>query len=42
MFEVLEVLEKPDDPFFDEKDALKKMQAQWLEKLQPYGDRGYN
>ncbi len=42
VFEVLEVLEKPDDPFFDEKDALKKMQAQWLEKLQPYGDRGYN
>ncbi|MEN6324856.1 MAG: GIY-YIG nuclease family protein [Syntrophomonas sp.] len=42
VIEVLEVLEKPEDPFFDEKDALKKMQAQWMEKLQPFGDRGYN
>lgn len=42
MIEVLEVLEKPDDPFFDEKDALKKLQAKWMEKLQPFGDRGYN
>lgn len=42
VFEVLEVLEKKEDPFFYEKDALKKLQAGWIEKLQPFGDRGYN
>ncbi|MCX7709521.1 MAG: DUF2087 domain-containing protein [Clostridia bacterium] len=41
-FEVLEVLEKKEDGFFDEKDALKKLEQKWLEKLQPYGERGYN
>ena len=42
VLEVLEVLEKKEDAFFDEKDALKKLKAKWLEKLQPFGDRGYN
>ncbi len=42
VIEVLEVLEKKEDPYFDEKDALKKLKAKWLEKLQPFGDRGYN
>lgn len=42
VFEVLEVLEKKEDEFLDVKDALKKMEAKWLEKLQPYGERGYN
>ena len=23
-------------------DALKKLEEKWLDKLQPYGDRGYN
>jgi hypothetical protein len=41
-FEVLEVLEKPETGYFDEKDALKKLEAAWLDRLQPYGDRGYN
>lgn len=41
-FEVLEVLEKPETGYFDEKDALKKMEAKWLDQLQPYGDRGYH
>ncbi|MDD2619871.1 MAG: GIY-YIG nuclease family protein [Syntrophomonadaceae bacterium] len=42
IIEVLEVLEKKEEPFFDEKDALKKLEAKWLEKLQPFGERGYN
>jgi len=42
VIEVLEVLEKPEDGYFDEKEALKKLEKQWLEKLQPYGERGYN
>ncbi|HYG57722.1 MAG TPA: DUF2087 domain-containing protein [Symbiobacteriaceae bacterium] len=41
-FEVLEVLDKPETGFFDEKDALKKLKAKWLEQLQPFGERGYN
>ncbi len=41
-FEVLEVLEEKTEGFFDRKGELKKLEAKWLEKLQPYGDRGYN
>jgi uncharacterized membrane protein YheB (UPF0754 family) len=40
--EILEVLEKKEDRYFDEKNALKKLEEKWLEKLQPFGDRGYN
>jgi hypothetical protein len=42
VFEVLEVLEKQDNPFFDAKDALKKLEEKWMEQLQPFGDRGYH
>lgn len=41
-FEVLEVLEKKETGYFDLKDELKKLEEKWLERLQPYGDRGYN
>lgn len=40
-FSVLEVLEKPaagDDP----ERQLAALELQWLEKLQPFGERGYN
>ncbi|GAB2697472.1 hypothetical protein GCM10027018_15690 [Paenibacillus thermoaerophilus] len=26
----------------DVKTALDKLEAKWLDKLQPYGDKGYN
>lgn len=42
IFEVLEVLEQPEEGFFDMKDELKKLEKKWLEKLQPYGDKGYH
>lgn len=42
VIEVLEVLEKPETGYFDEKDQLKKLKAKWLEQLKPYGERGYN
>ncbi|HEY9062755.1 MAG TPA: DUF2087 domain-containing protein [Pseudobacteroides sp.] len=42
VFEVLEVLEQPEEGFFDMKDELKKLEKKWLEKLQPYGDKGYH
>ena len=42
VFEVLEVLKKKESEYFDEKNELKKMEEAWLDKLQPYGERGYN
>lgn len=41
-FDVLEVLEQPESGYFDEKGALKKLEEKWLERLQPFGDRGYH
>lgn len=41
-FEILEILEKKEEGFFDLNDALKKLEKKWLDKLQPYGERGYN
>lgn len=40
--EVLEVLEQPESGPFDLKDALKKLMSEWMERLQPYGERGYH
>ena len=40
-FSVLAVLDKPDEKV-DVKQALDALELQWQEKLQPFGDRGYN
>lgn len=40
-FEVLDILKKKDSEFFDIKDALAKLEQTWLDRLQPYGDKGY-
>lgn len=40
--EILEVLKKKEEPYFNEKEALKELEKKWLEQLQPYGERGYN
>jgi hypothetical protein len=42
VFEVLEVLKKKEEGYFDEKSELEKLEDKWLEQLQPYGERGYN
>lgn len=42
MFETLEVLKKKETGYFDEKNELRKLEEMWLNKLQPYGERGYN
>ncbi|NQX67741.1 LuxR family transcriptional regulator [Paenibacillus ferrarius] len=42
VLEVLEVLEVKETGYFDENDALKKLEDKWLEELQPFDDRGYN
>lgn len=42
VFEVLEVLEHDDSEFFDIAGELKKLEEKWMNKLQPFGDKGYN
>jgi hypothetical protein len=41
--EVLEILKKNDeDPYYNEKEELEKMEEKWVKQLQPYGERGYH
>lgn len=42
IFEVLEQLKPVSDPNYDYTEDLKTLEALWLEKLQPYQERGYN
>jgi len=42
VFEILEVVKFKDDPNFDLQDELTLLEQIWLEKLQPFGERGYN
>ena len=41
-FEIVEQLEPRQDPSFDAKAELEFMEKMWLERLKPYGVRGYN
>jgi len=41
-FEILEILKKSDNLYFNEKEALQEMEQKWLETLQPYGEQGYH
>ncbi|GAK59095.1 transcriptional regulator, ArsR family [Candidatus Vecturithrix granuli] len=40
--EVLEYLESNDDPGYDARGDLTVLEELWLEKLQPYGEKGYH
>jgi group I intron endonuclease len=42
VLEILEVVQVQDDPNFNLKDELTLLEQIWLEKLQPFGERGYN
>ena len=42
VFETLDLLTPPDDPAYDPRGDLDVLQALWLEKLSPFGERGYN
>ncbi len=42
IFEVLEEVEEEKLGTMDKKKYLKELEGKWLEKLQPYGERGYN
>jgi hypothetical protein len=41
-FEILEVVNVRDDPHVDLEDELALLEEIWLEKLRPFGERGYN
>jgi group I intron endonuclease len=42
LFEILEVVQVQDNPNFNLKDELTLLEQIWLEKLEPFGERGYN
>lgn len=42
VFEILEVVKVKEDPSFNLNDELALLEELWLEKLSPFGDRGYN
>ncbi|MBI5021375.1 MAG: GIY-YIG nuclease family protein [Ignavibacteriales bacterium] len=42
VFEILEVVKVKDDPDFSIADELTLLEQIWIEKLQPFGERGYN
>lgn len=41
-FEIAEMLKPSDDPDFSLELALAELEQRWGEKVQPFGDRGYN
>jgi hypothetical protein len=41
-FETLDLLTPATTAGYDPSDDLRVLEALWLDKLQPYGDRGYN
>ena len=42
VFEVLDTIKAPDDkPDYDPTDDLRVLESMWLDRLQPFGDRGY-
>src|SRR3990172_8793742 len=42
VIEVLDELKPVDDPAYDYRDDLKALETIWLEKLKPFGERGYH
>jgi hypothetical protein len=42
VFEILETVKIKDEPGFDIKDELTLLEEIWIEKLQPFGERGFN
>jgi biotin operon repressor len=42
VFEILEIVKVKDDANFNLSDELTLLEQIWLEKLQPFGERGYN
>jgi group I intron endonuclease len=42
IFEILEVVKVKDDPNFNLEDEMTLLEQIWIEKLQPFGEKGYN
>ena len=42
VIEVIDELKPVDDPAYDYQSDLKALEAMWLEKLKPFGERGYH
>ena len=42
LFESMDLLEPKEDPNYDYTEDLNVLEEMWLEKLQPYDDKGYN
>ncbi len=40
--EILDTLEVPDEADYDSLADLRTLEQMWLDKLSPFGDRGYN
>jgi hypothetical protein len=41
-FEVLDTLTPPERPDYDPSDDLRALEELWLDRLSPFGERGYN
>lgn len=41
-YEIVDTLEPKDDPLYNYDDDLKTLEELWLDKLRPYGEKGYN
>jgi group I intron endonuclease len=42
VFEVLDYLDPKEDPAYNYTEDLKTLEEMWIEKLQPFDERGYN
>lgn len=42
IFEILEVVPQNKDPEYNYEDDLTLLEEIWIEKLQPFGEKGYN
>lgn len=42
IFEILDILKPNDDLKYDYTEDLEILEKMWLEKLQPYNEKGYN
>ncbi len=42
VFEIIDYLPEKEDPAYDYTRDLKVLEELWLEKLQPFGGKGYN
>src|SRR5215203_281740 len=40
--EILDTITAPERPDYDPSDDLRVLESLWLDKLSPWGDRGYN